>query len=152
LEQYTNHCRAQSIGCMATAESIDKTALKLKSRRDDLMKAVKKLKEFDASVGIKRETVRSLQYEIQNLEKDETVKAAATAISKAKSPSPGLSLNLFDGSPTPKQPSPSSSPKEPIDENYLPSASVSSDEEDEDEETEKMAVDDVIRGRQPKDK
>ena len=152
LEQYANHCRAQSIGCMATAESIDKIALTLKSRRDDLMKAVKKLKELDASVGIKRETVRSLQYEIQHLEKDDTVKAAATAISKAKSTSPGLSLNLFDGSPAPKQPAPSTSPKEdPIDEKYLPSASASSDEEDEDEETEKMAVDDVVRGSQPKD-
>ena len=105
LQQQANQCRAQAVGSMATATLIDQAIAKLKLERDNLIKAEKALQEVDQLVGRKCTEERGLMAEVNFLNKNKTVVAAANLAAaanthKRSSSSPSVNVGPNHSTPT----------------------------------------------------
>jgi hypothetical protein len=80
LQQYSDHCRAQSMGLAAKSQLVDKAIKKLKNSRDDYLKMRRSLLDLNKAVGVKEAMKTGLMGEIAVFKQDEALVAAVEAV------------------------------------------------------------------------
>jgi hypothetical protein len=80
LQQYSDHCRAQSMGLAAKSQLVDKAIKRLKKSRDDYAKMRQSLLDLNKAVGVKEVIKSGLMSEIAVFKQDETLVAAVEAV------------------------------------------------------------------------